>query len=192
MRAVVWSDYICPWCYLGRDRTALLETLGISVETRPFELHPDLSTEPTPLTRRYSRIAAACADVGLPFNAPGFVVSSRRALETVEVVRRQQPDVVAALDAALFAAYFVHGRSIADRDVLDELVTAAGADAGTVRAEVERGAGRAVVAAEREAAYDAGVTGTPTWLIDGRLLIPGVQDREYYMQMVSRLRARTS
>jgi predicted DsbA family dithiol-disulfide isomerase len=192
MRAVVWSDYICPWCYLGRDRTALLETLDISVETRPFELHPELSSDPIPLTRRYSRIAAACADIGLPFNPPGFAVSSRRALETVAVVRQLQPDAVDALDAALFTAYFVDGRSIAERDVLDELVTTAGADADAVRAQVEAGAGRAVVTAERDAAYDAGVSGTPTWVIDGRLVIPGVQDRDYYVQMVSRLRARTS
>ena len=41
MRAVVWSDYICPWCYLGQDRTALLESLGVEVTVLPFEEHAD-------------------------------------------------------------------------------------------------------------------------------------------------------
>jgi len=39
--AVVWSDYLCPWCYLGRDRTKLLGELGVNVVPQPFEVHPE-------------------------------------------------------------------------------------------------------------------------------------------------------
>jgi predicted DsbA family dithiol-disulfide isomerase len=35
LTAKVWSDYICPWCYLGRDRTALIESLGVVVTVLP-------------------------------------------------------------------------------------------------------------------------------------------------------------
>ena len=42
MHAVVWSDYICPWAYLGRDRTVLLCSLGVDVVPLPYELHPEL------------------------------------------------------------------------------------------------------------------------------------------------------
>ena len=34
MDAVLWRDYLCPWCHLGRDRTALLASLGVSVDAR--------------------------------------------------------------------------------------------------------------------------------------------------------------
>jgi predicted DsbA family dithiol-disulfide isomerase len=41
-----------------------------------------------------------------------------------------------------------------------------------------------------EEAYDAGISATPSWYIDDRLVIPGVQDRTYYEHMVNRLRAK--
>src|SRR3954469_21890874 len=45
MHATVWSDYICPWAYLGRDRTNLLRALGVTVMPQPYELHPELPPE---------------------------------------------------------------------------------------------------------------------------------------------------
>ena len=42
MDAVLWRDYLCPWCYLGRDRTALLTELGVTVDARSYELHPEI------------------------------------------------------------------------------------------------------------------------------------------------------
>src|SRR4051794_1025524 len=39
MQAVMWFDYVCPWAYLGRDRTAVMRSLGVDVVVRPFELH---------------------------------------------------------------------------------------------------------------------------------------------------------
>src|SRR5262245_46393494 len=114
MLAVLWSDYICPWCYLGQDRTALLRSLGVTVTSRPFELHPEIPVGGMPLNRRYSRIAAACAEADMPFNPPAFVPNSRRALMTAECVRLNAPDAFDALDRALFTAYFVDGRDIGE------------------------------------------------------------------------------
>ena len=180
MLAVVWSDYICPWCYLGQDRTALLRSLGVEVSARPFELHPEIPIGGIPLNRRYSRIAAACADVGLPFNPPTFVPNSRRALVTADYVRRTAPDAFDALDRALFTAYFVDGRDIGDADVLADLLRASGASTDVDLDDAQ-------LRASMAEAYEAGIGGTPAWLIDGRLLIPGVQDRSYYERMVARL-----
>jgi predicted DsbA family dithiol-disulfide isomerase len=179
MHAVLWSDYICPWCYLGQDRTALLRSLGVAVTARPFELHPGLPTAGLPLNRRYSKIAAACEEAGLPFNPPTAVSNSRRALLTAEAVRLNAPDAFDDLDRRLFAAYFVDGLNLGDPDVLDDLVVASGA--GPVELDPK------LLKASMDEAYDAGVSGTPAWWIDDRLMIPGVQDRSYYERMVERL-----
>ena len=203
MEAVVWSDYLCPWCYVGTDRTALLETLGVRVTPMPFELHPRIPAEGITLRDRwgesydravamYARIEEECNAVGLPFKRPERVPNTRRALQTAECVRQRFPDAFPALDRSLFAAHFVEGRCLGDPDVLDELVTAAGADAAAVRAELATGDWHAAVAESMDAAYTAGVSGTPAWFLDDRALIPGVQARETYERVVSRLSSSSS
>src|SRR3954468_1784980 len=75
VEAVCWSDYLCPWCYVGQDRSAQMEELGVRVVHRPFELHPEIG--PTGrrirvdgrLASTFARVADACAEVGLPFVA---------------------------------------------------------------------------------------------------------------------------
>ena len=200
MHAVVWSDYICPWAYLGRDRTTLLRSLGVDVVSMPYELHPDLPPEGRTLrpggraARVHDAIAEECAAAGMPFRSPSHVPNSLRALATAEVVRAHEPDAFPTVDAALFTAHFVAGRDIADADVLDEIVGAAGLDAGAVRTMVDNGGGRDAVAASMHRAQENGVAATPAWLFgaDGEgLVLPGVQPRELYERIVSRLRART-
>lgn len=198
MDAVVWSDYICPWCYVGLDRTALLEARGVRVRPLPFELHPDLPVEGLSITALrpggrtavlYDRIAAECEEVGLPFRRPDRIPNSRRALETAVAVERVAPLAFAAFHRGLFAAHFVEGLAIDHPDVLAGLLAEAGADPATVTEALEAGAATGVLDAAREAAYDAGASGTPSWLIEGRALIAGLQPRDRYERVVDRLLA---
>ena len=192
MQAVVWSDYLCPWCYLGRDRTALLESLGVSVTPLPYDLHPELPaaavashrTAAWPrCTRGSARSAPRSGSRSIPPSTSRARASRSRA---GEVVRGRRPDAFAALDAALFDAVFVTGEDIGDPDVLAEVVSRAGVDGGEVVDAVARGEGADEVRASIDAAHEVGVTGTPAWLLDGRLLIPGVQDRETIEHWVAR------
>lgn len=200
MHATVWSDYICPWAYLGRDRTALLHSLDVTVTSMPYELHPDLPREGRAvradgrLGHVYELIGIECDEVGMPFRPPSHVPNSRRALETAEVVRGLDPAAFEALDASLFAAHFVDGADIGDPDVLDRLVTAAGARANEVRTLVNCGTGHEAVAASMTEAHGHGIAATPAWLFgeDGaELVLPGVQPRELFERVVSRLRAQS-
>jgi predicted DsbA family dithiol-disulfide isomerase len=196
VQAVVWSDYLCPWCYLGRDRTALLETLGVTVTPLPYDLHPELpevGRRVSPngrLAEVHARIGAECAAVGLPFNPPEHIPNTRLALRAAEVVRARQPDAFATVDAALFHAVFVTGDDIGDPDVLAEVVSRAGVGGREFVDAASRGEGADEVRASIDAAHENGVTGTPAWLLDSRLLIPGVQDRETIERWVARLVAR--
>ena len=195
LTAVVWSDYLCPWCYVGLSRTALLEDLGVRVTPLPYELHPELPAGGLPLAddrgRRLStRIAAECEAAGMQFRKPARLANTRRALATSEWVRRHAPASHAALHRSFFHATFVEGRDIGDPEVVDSLVTAAGADAAAARAAVDGGELNGALAGWRERAVDAGVSGTPAWLIADRLLIPGIQAPELFERLVRRLRDR--
>jgi len=195
VHATVWSDYLCPWCYAGLDRTARLQAMGVAVTVMPFELHPEVPPEGWTVAegrgrRLYQRIAAECAAAGMPFNRPSRIPNSRRALATSEWVRVNAPEAHPVLHRSLFDALFVEGQAIDDPDVLDGLVAAANVDAAACRSAVDAGAMDAAVAASREAAFDAGATGTPSWFLDDRLLIAGLQAPEVYERMVTRLRER--
>jgi predicted DsbA family dithiol-disulfide isomerase len=198
VHVTVWSDYICPWCYLGRDRTALLVERGCTVEQLPFELHPELPAhgrdiKPDGRTALvHDEIGRQCAEAGMPFRTPTHIPNSRRALATAEVVReRMAAASFVALDDALFRAHFVEGRDIGDRDELDGIVTSVGLDAARVRALVDDGEGQAAIDTAMERAFDHGVAGTPAWLFDDALVLPGVQPRELFERVLERVRART-
>jgi predicted DsbA family dithiol-disulfide isomerase len=195
MHALVWADYICPWAYLGRDRTTVLRSMGVTVTEMPYELHPDLPPKGKAvraggsLARLHAAIAEECASVDLPFRPPTHVPNSRRALETAEVVRSIDAGMFHALDQALFAAHFVEGLDIGDIDLLDQLVTGVGARSDEVRTLVDNGRGREAVAASIRTAHDHGIAATPAWLFPGDFVLPGVQPRELFERVVTRLRA---
>ncbi|MCU1448483.1 MAG: hypothetical protein JWP02_653 [Acidimicrobiales bacterium] len=138
----------------------------------------------------YARIEAEAGAAGLPFRRPARIPNTPRALLTAEWVRRHQPEAFEGLDRSLFTAHFVDNRPLDDLDVLDELVGTAGADAAAARHAVDDGLMDEVLRTSMRAADDANVTGTPAWLLDGRLLIPGVQPRELFEIWVRRLRER--
>jgi predicted DsbA family dithiol-disulfide isomerase len=197
--AEVWSDYLCPWCYLGLSRTSLLESLGVAVTPLPYELHPEIPAAGWSIgegrgRRLYDRIAADCEAAGLAAPVrPSRIPNTRPVLAASEWVRvNSSRSVHQRLHHSLFDAMFVDGLDLGDPDVVDHLVAAAGADAEACRAAVSSGAMDAALASSRERAVDHGVAGTPAWLLDGRLLIPGVQPEDYYRRMVSRLGAISS
>ena len=175
--------------------------MGVTVRSLPYELHPEVPVGGISLEDRwgarygeasamYRRIEQECEMAGLPFRRPARVPNTRRALETAEWVRQHRPDAFDALDRSLFETHFVDNRPLDDPDVIDELVTAAGADAALANEAVDNGAMGEALRESMRAATDASVTGTPAWLLDGRLLIPGAQPRELFEIWVARLRER--
>src|SRR3954468_15786792 len=81
--AVMWSDYLCPWCYVGRDRTTAIEQLGLPGTGLPSHLHP----ERPPAGRRVrpdgrlapvlDRIEAECEAAGMAFRRPTRMPNTR-------------------------------------------------------------------------------------------------------------------
>ncbi len=191
MQALLWRDYLCPWCYLGRDRTALLESLGVQVTTLAYELHPEVPVEGRAmrpdgrLATVVAGVGAECESLGMPFRAPSRIPNTRRALETIEVVRTQQPDAFAAVDDAFYRVQWVDDGDLGDPAVLDAALAGAGVDP----ASVDLALGARLLEQARAEADRHDVAGTPAWWVDDRLLIPGVQDRATVERWVGRLLA---
>jgi predicted DsbA family dithiol-disulfide isomerase len=193
MEALLWSDYLCPWCWLGRDRSAIFEAMGVTVTHLPYDLHPEVPPAGRPvrpggrLDTVFQQIGAECALTGVEFRAPTRTPNTRQALETAEVVRLATPEAFGAVDEAFFRAHWVEGLDLGDPDLLDEIVAAAGAPLDEVRDRRADGDGRRSLEQSMARAREHGVTATPAWLVNGVFLIPGVQSVDTIRRWVGRL-----
>jgi predicted DsbA family dithiol-disulfide isomerase len=193
----VFSDVICPWCYIGKRRLEkALELLGdrhdVQVLWRPFELNPGMP--PEGIDRRAyrttkfgswersleleARVATVGSEVGIPF-AFDRITRTPNTFDAHRLIgfARHQGRQEAVVEA-LFQAYFIEGRDIGDRCVLAELAAGVGLD----RAEVEgflvsdRGVGE--VRQEEERGRRLGIDGVPYFLINEKVALSGAQGPE--------------
>jgi predicted DsbA family dithiol-disulfide isomerase len=188
-RLRVWSDYICPYCYVGLGRARGLEsTYGAQVDWRPFDLHPEyppdgISRES--LDRKYGGqrwregLWAMFDAAGLPWTEDVEIVpNSRKALRLGEHARAQGR--FEALHPRLFDAYWARGLDLGDDAVLLGEARAAGLDEDGVREVLATDAHLDEVERQTAAALAHGVTGVPGWIVDDRLRISGAAPPEVF------------
>lgn len=170
---VFWYDYVDPASYvLDRLLRDLAPGAGVRVEHSPFEIR----RPPAPIVdasdpgwRDYqNRMEAAAREAGLSMATPRLVPWSRKAHELALFAR--EAGAFGPVHDALFHAYFVEGRDIGRVDVLVELGSGAGLDAGTLKAALDVDRHVEALETERARAGDLGVRGVPTLLSDGSKL----------------------
>jgi predicted DsbA family dithiol-disulfide isomerase len=209
VRIDVWSDPICPWCYLGEHRLQqALDRVGwgseVSVHMRAFQLDPSAPATPhdlrAALDRKYGpgafdamtrRLTALGEAEGLVYR---FDLAQRvNTLDAHRVVlwaAESDPDRAVSLTRKLFAAYFTDGRNLADHDVLLDLATASGLDAQETARLLAGDGYTEEVRADTAAAYEHGITGVPAFVIEGRWLISGAQEVDTLVRVLERGRER--
>jgi predicted DsbA family dithiol-disulfide isomerase len=200
MPVAVWSDYICPFCNVARERVSWLRReAGAEVTWHPFDLHPEYPPEGIPraaLEARYGErfsgvVRELTEEAGLPY-APHAerVPRSRRALELSEWARAEGGEEAhERLHERIMDAYWAAGRDISDWDVLAECARAADLDADAGREAVDAGAYAAPVDTSTEWAQRHGIMAVPAFVLDGRLLVSGAVPHEALGRAVERARA---
>jgi len=170
-----WYDFVCPYCYVGQHRTALLVEAGFEVVALPFQAHPGMPPGGLPMGprhgRRYRALEMEARAAGLVLHWPDRIPNSRRALAAAEWARRTHPAAFAGLQRALFDAHFALGEDIDDQVVIDRHVAKAGVDLAALHDALDDGSAVAAVGQAEWVGRQRGVDGTPAWLIDGRLII---------------------
>ncbi len=195
MGVMIWSDFVCPFCNVARERAEFLRReAGARVEWLPFDLHPEYPPEGIPraeLARRYGdhfsdSVRRMNEEAGLVYNPhPERVPNTRRALELGEWARaRGSYD---DLHERIMDAYWSEGRDITGWDVLAPIVAEAGLDADEARAEVDAGAFRAPVDASTRVAQEHGIAAVPAFVLDGRLLVSGAQPHDVFRAALAKV-----
>ena len=199
MRIDVWSDYVCPFCYLQEPVVERIqrEFAGqVQVRWRSYELRPDPEPTLDPAGEYLreiwgSAVYPMAAKRSMKLQLPPVQPRSRKAFEATEYARdRSKAD---AMRHAIFAAFFEEGRDIGDLQVLGGIAESLDIHpSGLVRAlEANVYTGR-VVGDENEAA-ELGLSGVPAMVLtpaddsgERRLLISGAQPYETVRQIVER------
>ena len=186
-RIAVYSDYVCPFCYLGRRSLEAYRDgreRDLDVDWHPFDLRSgkrgpdgeiDYSIEDGKDEAYFERVRENVTrlkeqyDAGemLPLDAVSDGVDSFDAQVASLYVRAEHPDRWLVFDEAVFEALWVDGRDIGDPDVLADIAEASGLDSGEIRAAVGDETLRDRLREEFEQAREKGVTGVPTFVYDG-------------------------
>jgi predicted DsbA family dithiol-disulfide isomerase len=170
-----WYDFICPFCYVGQQRTAILVRHGLDVIELPFQIHPDIPPGGIPAGPRtgpmYTMLEREAKEAGLPLNWPPRLPDTRLALAAAEWARRHQPRAFPQFHKDLFEAHFVLGEDLEDAAVIDRHATGSGIDLAPLHAALADGSAAAAVREDEMMGRKNGVKGTPAWLLGEQLII---------------------
>lgn len=200
MKIEIWSDVVCPWCYIGKRRLErALEDHADPVEIvwRSFELDPSAPREPLDkldeaLAEKYGTsvdearammdgMARTAAEEGLELNFAraqrGNTLDAHRLLHFAA-----SRDLQAEMKERLFRAYMTEGRAISDREELALLADDVGLDADEVRGMLETDRFEQEVRMDQARAREIGIRGVPFFVFDGRLAVSGAQPSDVFRQ----------
>ncbi|GGD32997.1 DsbA family oxidoreductase [Sinisalibacter lacisalsi] len=205
VKLVIFSDPICPWCYIGKARLdRALEARPMhpfEVEWHPFMLNPDMP--PGGMDRRayleakfggqegavraYMPIVDEARSAGLNLNLEAIArtpstIDAHRLIHWAGLEGRQT-----AVVSALFRAYFVEGRDIGAAEVLVEIAERAGMDGAVTARLLATEADAADIRARDADARARGVRAVPTFLVAGTHVVPGAQPTALWLNVIDEL-----
>jgi predicted DsbA family dithiol-disulfide isomerase len=206
MQVEIWSDVVCPWCYIGKRRfeAALSEfehADEVEITWRSFELDPHAPRLPDrsmaeQLAAKYGRsveqagdmlasmdrlAAAEGLDYDLAATTGGNTFDAHRLLHLANSL-----GLGGATKEALLHTYFVERVPVSDHDVLRRVAAAAGLPHGEVEDLLAGDRYAAEVRADEAEAHELGATGVPFAVVDRSFAVPGAQDAETVLAVLRR------
>ncbi len=210
----IWSDVVCPWCYIGKRKfedglTQFRQKhpeVEVSVSYRAFQLDP---TAPPGVSQKvfdvYAKkfggpekaqeildhVTREAAAVGIEFDMHNAqranTLVAHQLLAMAQGVGKQLE-----LKERLMKAYFCEGEAIGDPDVLVRLASEVGIEPETTQGWLDSGQGLRDVAQQLEAAAEMGISSVPTVVINRVFGVPGAQTPEYFVRILEKMVERTA
>lgn len=194
----VFTDYVCPWCYLGDNRVKQLkQAYNIEVQLVHFPLHPDTPAEgrtlqdmfgtgPEDIAAKNTRMQGLMDTEGLAYKTRSHTYNSRLAQEIG--IWAETQDGGSAIHDKFFEAYFVDNRNIGDVEVIIDIVKSVGLDEQKARDVLSERSFKDAVDADWEKSHSYGVTGVPTFVSNRQGLV-GAQPLEALEQLMAEVGA---
>jgi predicted DsbA family dithiol-disulfide isomerase len=209
MRVDIWSDIVCPWCYVGKRRfeTALAayDANPVDVVHHAFQLNPDAPRDSTTdrramLMRKYrltearvdeldAQMTQLAAAEGLQYRLAGTVTGNTLDAHQLVHLGHETGRQDAMLER-LYRAYFSEGRSVFDQASLVELAHDVGVERDSARAVLDEARYASAVRDDIDIARRIGITGVPFFLIDKRYGVSGAQSSATFLEALTSASAR--
>jgi predicted DsbA family dithiol-disulfide isomerase len=194
IKLVIYSDYVCPWCYVGQVPVERLKSERlVEVDWRPFFLHPETPPEGLRMSEQarerwrptHDRLREMATNANMPMVFPEIISNTRRALEATEYAREH--GMLEEFHGLVEHAYYGEGQDVNDWSVLRSAAEQVGLDAGEMQRLTDAGRYRDAVDDGITEAVALGITGVPTYILEDRYAIVGAQSYEIFLQVIERL-----
>jgi predicted DsbA family dithiol-disulfide isomerase len=190
----VWSDVICPWCYIGKRRleTALAGFDGnAQVIFRAYQLDPSPVPQGLPIKealaakfggseradQMFGQVTAVAAGAGLTLDFDRAIAANTFDAHRLVAWAAGQDRQLSMVDA-LQRAHFTEGVDIGSHAALAGVAASIGLDGSAALAYLDSTDGTDAVRADIAVANELGISSVPTFVIDGKYAIQGAQEPE--------------
>jgi predicted DsbA family dithiol-disulfide isomerase len=201
MKITVFSDYICPFCFIGTEtlRQVQPEAPPFTLEWKGFQIHPEYPAAGIPTEQRaaqfgkeryaalWQNIVSMAEGIGLAMKPPPVLTNSLMALEATEYAKDQGK--AEEFSRTVYRAYFQDGQNIGDLNVILALAQEVGLDPVTVQEHLTAGTYAERLKAAHQEARSLGVSGVPTFIV-GPAQIVGAQSPDVFVNMLKRVAER--
>ena len=198
MRIDIYSDIVCPWCYVGKRRLErALTTVGsdIHVIWRPFQLNPTMPSDGMDRTtylkakfgslevfgRMEEQLLAAGTDEQIPFAFEKIQLTPNTFAAHRLVWHAAQQGKQDGVVENLFRAYFLEGNNIGDLKILTHVAAEAGLDRTETESFLASDKGAAEVKGEEAVGRRLGIRGVPYCILNGSISISGAQPPDIFV-----------
>jgi len=206
MKIEIWSDVMCPFCYIGKRRfevamAAFGNSRNIEIEWKSYLLNPELQTDPSKNIHQFlaehkgisleeaqglnDHVANMAAESGLTFDfgkaIPANSFNAHRFLHYTKIYGKQNE-----AEEALFKAYFTEGKNIDDANTLTEIAITLGLDTDELAKEMSSDAFFQDVVMDVQEAREIGVRGVPFFVFNRKYAVSGAQEVDVFAQTLEK------
>ncbi|MFX3623634.1 MAG: DsbA family oxidoreductase [Ectobacillus sp.] len=207
MKIEIWSDFLCPFCYIGKRRLeAALQQFAhkdeVEVVYRSFELNPnakrDIETDIHSLiAAKYgisreqaqaanNNIAMQAKEVGLTFRFDTMIPTNSFDAHRLVHFAAGHGKMQEMMER-LFQAYFIDSKHIGDRETLMALAAEVGLDKENTAAMLASDEYTAEVRADEQRARELGISGVPFFVFNGKYAVSGAQPSEVFLEVLQKV-----
>lgn len=207
MKVEVWSDIVCPFCYMGKRRfeTALEQFPykdNVEVEWKSFLLNPDVKTDTSISVHDYlarlkgwsaekarevnRQVTEAAGETGLEYNMDKAVVANTLKAHSFLQFAKENGKQNEA-EEKLFRAYFTEGRNVDDTSTLVEIGSEIGLNTAGLQEALEKGTYMDGVRKDLYEAHQFDIHSVPFFLFDEKIGVIGAQPAEYFLEVLEKV-----
>lgn len=207
MKVQIWSDIVCPFCYIGKRKfeMALENFTGkneVEIEWKSFQLDPEMDNSegltvheylgkrkggtPEDGKRMNDQMSAIAKEVGLNYDFDNAIINNTSAAHQLLHFAKEQ-GLQNELKERLFKAYYIEGKDTGDLKTLAQLAGEVGLDSDEATKVLEQNKFANKVKNDQQQAYEIGVQGVPFYVFNNKYAVSGAQSPEVFAQVLQKV-----